>query len=142
MIKVNSRPVSRAWGFKIRHLVIIAAILLALAIMLYLFATRSDAYEEAVYFAKSNPEVARRIGAVSDVNLRFWDGFHIIYSGSGGDASFVLSVKSQKQKTPSILDVRMKRVADSWQVKAAYLSTNTEKGISITVPTGPQNVIN
>ena len=131
MMKIHNKPLTNAWGFKMRHLVIILVILLALFLGLYLFATRSDAFEEAVHFAKTNPEIARKVGAVSDVNLEFWDGFHLTYSGSGGDASFVFSLKGEKQKEASILDIRMKRVANSWQVEAAYLSTNNEKGVSI-----------
>jgi len=116
-------------GFKRRHLVVVAVLLLILLVGLYFFTIQSDAYQEAEHFAMTNPEVVSLAGPVSEVSLRFWSGFHVTYAGSGGEASFVLSVKGEKDE--SILDVRMTRIANSWNVIEAYLSTKNQKGIPI-----------
>jgi hypothetical protein len=122
-------PKIGSWGFKPRHLLIIIVLLSVLVLGLYLFATKSDAYEEAEQFARTNPEVAKRIGNVSEVNLRFLDGFHVTSSGSGGDASFVFGLKGERGE--SVLDVRLKRVANSWRVEDAYLTTKNEQGVRV-----------
>jgi hypothetical protein len=105
-----------------------------LFIGLYFFTIQSDAYQEAKHFALTNPEVMNLAGPVSEATLRFWSGFHVTYSGSGGEASFVLSVKGEKEE--SILDVRMTRTANSWNVIEAYLTTKNQKGIPIKQKTG------
>lgn len=125
------------FGFKFRHFVIVVVLLVTLCLGLYFFTIQSDAYQEAKHFALTNPEVMNLTGPISEVSLRFWSGFHVTYSGSGGEASFVLSVKSEKEK--SILDVRMTRVANSWNVVEAYLSTRSQKGIPIKQQPGKSN---
>lgn len=129
MTILGMSPKIASWGFKPRHLVIIVVLLSILTLGLYFFVAKSDAYEEAVHFARTNPEVMKRIGNVSEVSLKFLDGFNIVYSGSGGEASFILSLKSEREE--SVLDVRLKRVANSWRVEDAYLSTMSEKVIRI-----------
>lgn len=118
-----------AWGFRPRHLVMMAAILAVLVVGLYVFVVQSDAYDEAVEFARSNSEIANRVGTVSQVSMRFWDGFHVNYAGSGGDASFVLALRGQRED--SVLDVRLKRVANVWRVEEVYLSTKGDKGVKL-----------
>jgi len=121
-------------GFTHRHLAIVVVFLVTLLIGLYVFTLQSDAYQEAKRFALTNPEVMNLAGPISEVTLRFWSGFHVTYSGSGGEASFVLDVKGGKEE--SILDVRMTRVANSWNVIEAYLTTKDQKGIPIKQKTG------
>ena len=117
------------FGFTRRHFIIVAVLLVTILIGLYFFTIQSDAYQAAKHFAVTNPEVVNLTGSVSEVTLRFWSGFHVTYSGSGGEASFVLSVKGEKEE--SILDVRMTRTANSWNVIEAYLTTKNQKGIPI-----------
>lgn len=117
------------WGFKLRHLVIVVILVMILFGGLYLFTIQSDAYQEAKHFALTNSEVIQVTGPVSEVSFKFWSGFHVASSGSGGDASFVFSLKGEKEE--SILDVRMERTANSWEVVEAYLSTKNQKGIPI-----------
>jgi len=74
-------------------------------------------------------------GPISEVSLNFWSGFHVISSGSGGEASFVLSVKGKKDESV-VLDVRMMRAANSWIVNEAYLTSKNHKGIPIMQKTG------
>lgn len=125
------------FGFTRRHFVIVAVLLVTILIGLYFFTIQSDAYQEAKHFAVTNPEVVNLTGSVSEVTLRFWSGFHVTYSGSGGEASFVLSVKGEKEE--SILDVRMTRTANSWNVIEAYLTTKNQKGIPIKQKAGTSN---
>jgi hypothetical protein len=106
-----------------------------LFIGLYFFTIQSDAYQEAMHFALTNPEVTNVTGPVSEVSLNFWSGFHVTYSGSGGEASFVLSVKGEKAESV-VVDVRMMRTANSWNVIEAYLTTKNQKGIPIKQKTG------
>jgi hypothetical protein len=101
------------FGFKLRHLVTVVFLLVTLFVGLYFFTIQSDAYQEATHFALTNPEVMDATGPVSEVSLNFWSGFHVTYSGSGGEASFVLSVKGEKDESV-VLDVRMMRTANSW----------------------------
>lgn len=117
------------FGFKLRHLVIVAFLLVTLFVGTYFFTVKSDAYQEATHFALTNPEVMNVTGPISEVNLKFWSGFQVIYSGSGGEASFMLSVKGKKDEC--VLDVRMMRAANSWIVNEAYLTTTNKKGIAI-----------
>ena len=117
------------FGFKRRHFIGGAIVLVIVLAGLYFFTIQSDAYQEAKHFAMTNPEVMNLTGPVSDVSLQFWSGFHITSSGSGGEASFVLRVKGEREE--SILDVRMTRTANSWNIVEAYLSTKEQKGISI-----------
>lgn len=123
---------NRAWGFKPRHLVIIAILLVIFIPALYFFATRSDAFDAADQFSRTSMEVSKRVGTVSDVGLRFLDGFHVTFAGSGGEASFVLDVKGDKGD--AVVDVRLRRAANVWRVEHAYLTTKTEKGIPIASP--------
>jgi len=122
-------------GFKLRHFIIASVLLLALMAGLYLFTIQSDAYQEAEHFALTNLEVMSLTGPISEVNLKFWSGFHVIYSGSDGEASFVLSVKGKKDESV-VLDVRMMRAANSWIVNEAYLTSKNHKGIPIMQKTG------
>ena len=117
------------WGFKPRHVLIITIFLVLFLPLIYLFATSSDAYKEAEYFSQTNPEVIKWAGPISEVSLKFWSGFYVTYSGSGGEASFVLEVKGKNDVC--ILDIRMMRLANSWNVVEAYLSTKTQKGIPV-----------
>lgn len=126
------------FGFKRRHLVMVAALLVTLFIVLYSFTVQSDAYQEATHFALTNSEVTQLTGPVSDVSLNFWSGFHVTYSGGGGEASFVLNVKGEKAES-AVLDIRMVRVANSWNVLEAYLTTKNKKGIPIKQKTGTSN---
>jgi len=84
------------FGFKLRHFVMVAVLLVTILFGIYFFTIQSDAYQEAKHFALTNPEVMDVTGPLSEVNLNFWSGFHVIESGSGGEASFVLSVKGKK----------------------------------------------
>ena len=118
------------FGFQLRHFVMVAVLLVTLFVGLYFFTIQSDAYEEATHFALTDPEVMDATGPVSEVSLNFWSGFHVTYSGSGGEASFVLSVKGKKDESV-VLDVRMMRAANSWIVNEAYLTTKNQKGIPI-----------
>lgn len=120
---------AQIWKFRPRHLLIVAILLLVLVAGLYVFAIQSDAYKNAEYFALTDPGVAKRTGRISSVGLRFLDGFHITYSGSGGDASFVIGLKGEMGE--SVLDVRLVRMANSWRVAEAYLSTPNEKNVAI-----------
>jgi hypothetical protein len=113
----------------------VAVLLVTLFIGLYFFTIQSDAYQEATHFALTNPEVMNLTGPISEVSLNFWSGFHVTYSGSGGEASFVLSVKGEKAESV-VLDVRMMRAANSWNVIEAYLTTKSKKGIPIKQKTG------
>ncbi len=126
---LKASPKIGNWGFRPRHVSIIFVLLSFLVLGLYFFATKSDAYEEAEQFARTNPEIAKRIGRVSEVNFQFLDGFHVASSGSGGDASFVLGLKGEQGE--SVLDVRLKRVANSWRVEDAYLTTKSEHGVRV-----------
>lgn len=101
---------------------------------LYLFTIQSDAYQEAEHFALTNSEVVQVTGPVSEVSFNFWSGFHVTSSGSGGEASFIFSLKGEKEN--SILDVRLARTANSWDVVEAYLSTKNQKGIPIKLKPG------
>ena len=116
-------------GFKFRHLVIVVILLLVLFLGLYFLTIQSDAYGEAEHFAQTNPEVMKVTGPISEIRFKFWSGFHVNYSGSGGEASFVLNVKGGKEE--SALDIRMLRIANSWHVQEAYLTTKNQKGIPI-----------
>ena len=116
-------------GLKPRHLIVSAILLLALLVGLYLFTIQSDAYMEAERFAMTNPDVHKLTGPISEVGLKFWSGFHVTYAGSGGEASFVLELNAGE--AVSILDVRMTRMANSWNVMEAYLTTKTQKGVPI-----------
>lgn len=118
-----------AFGFKLRHLVIVVILVVTLLGGLYLFTIQSDAYQEAKHFAMTSSEVIRMTGPVAEVRFKFWSGFHVTSSGSGGEASFVFGLKGEKEE--SILDVRMARTANSWDVVEAYLSTKNQKGIAI-----------
>ena len=117
------------FGFKWRHLIIVFVLLVTICIGVYFIAVESDAYQEATHFAMTSPEVRSVTGPISEISLKFWSGFHVTYSGSGGEASFILSVKGEKEE--SILDVRMTRTANSWNVIEAYLATKNQKGIPI-----------
>jgi len=128
-MKVSQVLRSGILGFRVRHLVIVIIILFILASGLFYYVAQSDAYEVAEHFARTRPEVLNRVGAVSEVRWRFLDGFHLTYSGSGGDASIVLAVRGDKEEV--ILDIRMRRVANLWDVEAAYVSTKNEKAILI-----------
>jgi hypothetical protein len=110
-----------------------------LFIGLYFFTIQSDAYQEAMHFALTSPELMNVTGPISEVNLNFWSGFHVIESGSGGEASFVLSVKGKKDESV-VLDVRMMRAANSWIVNEAYLTTKNQKGIPIKQKSGTPSV--
>jgi hypothetical protein len=123
------------FGFKLRHFVMVTVLLVTLFVGLYFFTIQSDAYQEATHFALTNLEVMNVTGPISEVNLNFWSGFHVIESGSGGEASFVLSVKGKKDESV-VLDVRMMRAANSWIVNEAYLSTKSQKGIPIKQKSG------
>jgi len=116
-------------GFRLRHLIVVIIILSMLAIGLFVYVTHSDAYAVAQNFARTQPRVLAKVGAVSELRWRFLDGFHLTYSGSGGDATFVFAVVGAKEK--AILDIRMKRIADSWVVESAYMKTPGEKPIAI-----------
>lgn len=124
-------------GFKLRHLVIVGIILAVLLIGLYYFTIQSDAYQEAEHFALTSSEVAQITGPISEASLKFWSGFHVASSGSGGDASFVFNLKGEKEE--SILDVRLIRTANSWTVVEAYLTTKSQKGIPIKQKAGISN---
>lgn len=126
-------------GFTRRHLVIVVALLAILFVGLYFFTIQSDAYQEAKHFATTNQEVMSLAGPISEVTLRFWSGFHVTYSGSSGEASFVLSMRGGKEE--SILDVRMTRTANSWTVIEAYLSTKDQKGIPIKLKPGTASAL-
>jgi len=117
------------FGFKLRHLVIVAFLLVTLLGGLYFSTIQSDAYQEAMHFALTNPEVMNVAGPISEVNWDFWSGFHIS-SGNGGEASFVLNVKGAKDEAV-VLDVQMMRAANSWIVNEAYLTSKNHKGIPI-----------
>jgi len=123
------------FGFKLRHLVVVAFLLVTLFVGLYFFTIQSDPYQEAMHFALTNPEVMNVTGPISEVNLNFWSGFHVIESGSGGEASFVFSLKGKKDESV-VLDVRMMRAANSWIVTEAYLTTKNQKGIPIRQKSG------
>jgi hypothetical protein len=123
-------PKVGAWGFKPRHLLIIVVLLSVLVLGLYLFATKSEAYEEAELFARTNPAVAKRIGNVSEVKFRLLDGFHITSSGSGGEASFVFDLTGERGESV-LLDVKLRRVASAWRVEDAFLSSKSEQRIHI-----------
>ena len=118
-----------AWGFKPRHLVILLVFLAVFFPGLYLFAIKSDAYEYAEYFARTNPEIAKQCAPL-EVEFRFWEGFHITYSGGDGEANFVLNLRGQKQEVCT-LDIRLRRAADLWRVDNAYLATKGGKAIQI-----------
>lgn len=125
---------SASLGFTRRHLVVVVALLVILFVGLYFFTIQSDAYQEAKHFATTNQEVISLAGPISEVALRFWSGFHVTYSGSSGEASFVLSIRGGKEE--SILDVRLTRTANSWTVIEAYISTKGQKGIPIKLKPG------
>jgi hypothetical protein len=134
-VSVLSGAASRGvWGFKLRHLGIIVILVMSILGGLYLFTIQSDAYQEAEHFALTNSEVIQLTGPVSEVRFKFLSGFHVTSSGSGGEASFVFSLKGEKEE--SILDVRMARTANSWDVVEAYLSTKNQKGIPIKLKPG------
>lgn len=119
---------AEVWGFKARHLVIIAVFLAVFIPTLYLLATHSDAFDAADEFARTSVNVSKRVGHVSDVELRLLDGFHM----TGSEANFVLDVKGDNGE--AIVDVRLRRAANIWRVERAYLTTKTEKGIAIVRP--------
>jgi hypothetical protein len=113
----------------------VAVLLVTLFVGLYFFTIQSDAYQEATHFALTNSEVMNVTGPISEVNWDFWSGFHVVQSGSGGEASFVLNVKGAKDEAV-VLDVRMMRAANSWIVNEAYLTTKTQKGVTIKPKSG------
>lgn len=117
-----------------RHVMIFAVLLSTFLIGLYFFTIQSEAYKAAERFAKTNVEVRELTGSVSEVGLKFWSGFHVTYAGSGGEASFVLELNNEEGT--AVLDVRMTRMADSWNVTEAYITTKTQKGVPIK-PTHP-----
>jgi hypothetical protein len=125
------------WGFKPRHALIIAIFLAIYFPLIYLLTISSYAYQQAEHFAQTSPEVIKWTGPISKMSLSFWSGFHVTYSGSGGEASFVLSLKGTNEEC--ILDVRMMRLANSWNVVEAYLSTTAQKGIPIIPKAGTSN---
>lgn len=116
-------------GFRLRHLVIVVIILSFLAAGLVLYVTQSDAYAVAQNFARTQPIVLEKVGTVSEVRWKYLDGFHLTYSGSGGDATFVFAVVGNKEQVT--LDIRMKRVANSWTVETAYMKTASGKPMVI-----------
>lgn len=130
-------PPKRFLGFKLRHLVTFGILLVTILIGLYYVTIQSDAYQEAEHFALTSSEVAHLTGPISEASLKFWSGFHVASSGSGGDASFVFSVKGEKEE--AILDVRLVRTANSWNVVEAYLATKSQKGIPIKQKAGISN---
>lgn len=130
-------PKKQVLRFRLRHLVIVATLLVVLLAALYYFTIQSDAYQEAEHFALTSSEVAKMTGPISEANLKFWSGFHVASSGSGGDASFVFNLKGEKEE--SILDVRLIRTANSWTVVEAYLTTKSQKGIPIKQKAGISN---
>lgn len=123
------------FGFKLRHFVMVAVLLVTILFGIYFITIQSDAYQEATHFALTNPEVMDATGPVSEVSLNFWSGFHVASSGSGGEASFVLSVKGKEDES-AVLDVRMERAANSWIVNEAYLTTKNQKAIPIRQKSG------
>lgn len=125
----TTEPTKEGWRFRARHLAILAVLLPLFLFALYLFAKYSDAYEQAEYFARNSAHVTKRLGTVSQVSFRFWDGFHIAPAGSGGEASFVLGVSGSSEQ--AVLDVRLKRIGNLWRVEQAYLTTKTEKAVAI-----------
>lgn len=125
----TTRTIKAGWRFRARHLLILAVLLPLFLFSLYLFAKHSDAYENAEYFARNSAHVTKRIGTVSKVSFRFWDGFDIAPAGSGGEASFVLGVSGSSEG--AVLDVRLKRIGNIWRVERAYLTTKTEKAVPI-----------
>jgi len=135
---LGENPLKKGFfGVRLRHLVIVGILLTVLLIGLYFFTIQSDAYQEAERFALTSSEVAQMTGPISEVSLKFWSGFHVASSGSGGDASFVFSLKGEKEE--SILDVRLIRAANSWTVVEAYLTTKSQKGIPIKQKAGISN---
>ena len=114
-----------AWGFKPRHLVIIVVFIAIFFPTLYFLATQSEAFGAAEQFARTSPDVSKRVGNVSGVELRFFDGFHV----TGDESGFVMDVKGGKGD--AIVDVRLRRAANIWRVEQAYITTKSEKGVSI-----------
>ncbi|ULA62434.1 MAG: hypothetical protein LZF86_20031 [Nitrospira sp.] len=119
----------RFFSIKKRDVFIIVVMVTALFWGLRFFTVQSDAYQRAEQFAKSNSDVLEFIGPVSEVNWKFWSGFDVNYVGSGGEASFVFELKGRKSE--AVLDVRMKRTANSWNVTEAYVTTDGQKVVSI-----------
>ena len=123
------------FGFKLRHFVMVAILLMTLLAGLYFYTIQSDAYQEAEHFALTNPEVVNLTGPISEVSLKFWSGFDVTYSGSSGEANFVLSVRGENDESV-LLDVRLMRYANSWKVIEAYLTSTIHKGLPIKQKTG------
>jgi len=119
-------------GATSRNLVAITVLAIVLIASFYLFATHSDAYEDAVFFAKSNIEIENSIGHVSKVSLDLWEGFEISESGRSGEANFVL--KLQGDKCSGVLDIQMHKSAGVWRPYEALLSTDTTTKTSLDLP--------
>ncbi|MBK9308797.1 MAG: hypothetical protein IPM58_17310 [Nitrospira sp.] len=117
------------FSIKKRDVIIIVVLITALFSGLRFFTIQSNAYQKAEQFAKSNSDVLELVGPVSEVNWKFWSGFDVNYAGSGGEASFVFELKGRK--SDAVLDVRMKRKANSWNVTEAYVTTDAQKVVSI-----------
>ena len=58
------------FGFKLRHFVMVAVLLVTLFVGLYFFTIQSDAYQEATHFAMTSPEVRSVTGPISEISLK------------------------------------------------------------------------
>jgi len=122
-------------GPNLRYFLYFATIVSGLLIWLYFSTIHGEAYREAERFVMTNPDVLKHTGTSSRVGLKFWSGFDVTYAGSGGEASFVLETQGREENFT--LDVRMTRVADSWIVREAYISSKKLKGVQIELSRPP-----
>jgi hypothetical protein len=110
---------------KLYHFVILAVFLVVLIVSLFIFATHTDAYEQAEQFARQDQRVTVLVGNVVEVHLRFWDGFEFTSAGSGGEARFVMDIISKNNK--AIMDIHLHRAVNRWYEDAVNIRVNGDE---------------
>jgi Cytochrome oxidase complex assembly protein 1 len=92
--------------------------LLAVSVAVYFGAVRSEAYQVACNFVRSNPVIESRLGKVEKCRLNPL-GWRIAYGGPNGVANFGLNVAGDKGEGEVFLD--MKTDLGEWKVTGAKL---------------------
>lgn len=98
---------------KRRHVIALVVFLVLFLPLLYVVARHTEPYDTAEQFLLSDSRIASSVGPVSQINFRFWDGFHF----TGGDAAFTFEVTGSKGT--SIVELHLRSASGVWRVVTA-----------------------
>jgi len=104
--------------FERRHVAYLLVFLALFFPALYFFTITSSSYEAALSEASTSSAVTSRIGEVSSIRFRFWDGFEFV-EGTGGKAHFTFAASGPKGE--AIVDIRLRNRAAHWEVESIYV---------------------